>query len=80
MRREVEPVMDGWDWFWGLLMMIAFWGGIAAVIVIAVRAFGTPRRPEHPDAEAILRNRYARGEISEEEFQTRMNVLDRRAA
>ena len=73
-------MMDGWDWFWGLLMMVAFWGGIAAVVVIAVRAFGTSKRPEHLDAEAILRNRYASGEISEEEFQTRRNVLDRRAA
>lgn len=73
-------MMDGSGWIWGFLMMIAIWGGIGAAIAIAVRAFGTPRRPEHPDATAILRNRYARGEISEEEFQERMNVLDRRAA
>jgi uncharacterized membrane protein len=73
-------MMDGWDWFWGVLMMVAFWGGIAAVVVIAVRAFGTSRRPDHPDAKAILRNRYARGEISEEEFETHITVLDSRAA
>lgn len=74
-------MMDGWDWFWGPLMMVAFWGGLAAVVVVAVRAFGSPRHtPDHPDAKAILRNRYARGEISEDEFEARMSVLDSQAA
>ena len=75
-------MMDGWDWLWGSLMMIAFWGALIAAILIAVRLFGTtPRRgAEHPDAKEILRSRYARGEISEEEFEDRMKVLDSRAA
>lgn len=38
-------MMDGWDWIWGTLMMVVFWGGLAAVVVVGVRAFGgNPRR------------------------------------
>jgi hypothetical protein len=36
-------MMDGWDWFWGTLMMLVFWGGLTAVVVFAVR----PLRAAH---------------------------------
>lgn len=70
-------MMDGWDWVWGTLMMIVFWGGLAAVVVVAVRAFGDRNRTrdEVPHAAAILEARYARGEISEDEFRHRKSVL-----
>ena len=73
-------MMDGGDWVWGTLMMIVFWGGLAAVVVIGVRAFGgKPGRsaPETtaPDAGAILDARFARGEISEQEYEKAKNVL-----
>lgn len=73
-------MMDGWDRVWGTLMMVVFWGGLAAVVVFAVRAFGSnPRRvsteSDKPDAKAILDARFARGEISEEEFEDRKRAL-----
>jgi putative membrane protein len=73
-------MMDGWDWFWGTLMMLVFWGGLAAVVVFAVRAFGAGSRRgsgegPSPDARTILENRFARGEISEDEFEQRKRVL-----
>jgi putative membrane protein len=71
-------MMDGWDWFWGMLMMVLFWGGLVAAVVVGVRLFGTRRGSEPQDATTILRNRYARGEISDEEFEARMTVLDSR--
>lgn len=69
-------MMDGWDWVWGTLMMLAFWGGLAFVVVFAVRV-GTSRAgpAEGPDATTILENRFARGEISQEEFEDRKRVL-----
>ena len=75
-------MMDSWDWFWGAFMMVVVWGGLVAVIVIVLRAFehGSRRRPdERTDAEAILETRFARGEISREEFEERMRVLGRAA-
>jgi len=73
-------MMDGWDWFWGMLVMLVFWGGLIAVVVFAVRSFaGGSRRGSgegpSPDARTILENRFARGEISEDEFEQRKRVL-----
>lgn len=71
--------MDGSDWLWGALMMLLFWGGLAAVIVFAVRASsGRGSRPssgEAIDARTILEGRFAKGEISQEEFEQRKRVL-----
>ena len=42
---------DGWDWVWMTFMMVAFWGGLTAVIVFAVKslvALGGARSPQHP--------------------------------
>ena len=78
-------MMDGWDWFWGTLMMVLFWGCLVAVIVFAVRAGGGSRNtsggsgertPATPDAKTVLETRYAKGEISREEFEERRRVLD----
>jgi putative membrane protein len=72
-------MMDSWDWLWGALMMLVFWGGLAAVIVFAVRASsGRGPRPgsgETTDARTILEGRFAKGEISQEEFEQRKRVL-----
>lgn len=76
-------MMDGWDWVWGTLMMLLFWGGLAVVIVFAVRAFGGGSRPnasDTTDAKSILEARFARGEISRVEFEERKRVLESRAA
>jgi uncharacterized membrane protein len=60
-------------------MMIGFWGGLVAAVVVGVRLFGGSRRGfEEPDATTILRNRYARGEISDQELEERMTVLGSR--
>ena len=73
--------MDGWDWVGGTLMMLVFWGGLVAVIVLGVRALGgsSGRRSEDahvPDAKTVLETRFARGEISREEFEQRKRVLE----
>jgi len=76
-------MMDGWDWFWGAFMMLLFWGGLTAVIVFTVRAFGGGSRRsagESSDAEATLESRFARGEISQEEFEERRRVLRSRVS
>ena len=79
-------MMYGWGWGWGgwilmTLAMIVFWGVVITAIVVGVRSVsgGTSQR-NHPSsdasrAESLLAERFARGEIDEEEFRRRMTAL-----
>ena len=71
----------GWGWMiFGGLMMLVFWGGLIALVVLAIRAFtnsgsqepvqaGTSSASRRNDALSILQERYARGEITKTEFE-----------
>jgi putative membrane protein len=66
---------NGWGIVWGL-MAVAFWIAVIALIVVLVRA--AARRPEGVGGGSALRmleERYARGEISRDEFLERRAVL-----
>lgn len=63
----------GWWMLWGAFMMIFFWGGLIALVVWAVRSFSGDRSGGQSggstnDALTVAQERYARGEISREEF------------
>lgn len=64
---------------WSILMtfvMLAFWGGVAALVAYAVR--GSVRHSPgggDPDPKQILAQRLARGEIDAEEYRSRLEVL-----
>jgi len=71
-------MMMGGGWLIGLLVLVllllVIGGGIAAVVwFIGQGSQGTGRRPtssqREDEALAILRQRYARGEIDREEFE-----------
>lgn len=79
---------DGsWDGSWGVggwlvmgLMMVAMWGiPIALLVWLIVRGFGSgqsqPRESRRPDAEETLAERFASGEIDEDEFTRRRELL-----
>lgn len=74
---------DGWGgWIAGAFMMLIFWGGLVTLVVLGVRAFGsrstnTIEPTRRTDAREILAERYAKGEISEEEFEQRTRTLER---
>lgn len=60
----------GWTMIFGGLWMVVFWGGLIALIIWGVtkltqRNGSTTRR----DSLDIARERYAKGELSQEEFQ-----------
>ena len=63
-----------------LLMMLLFWGGIVALVVFVVRSMNqrdTDRAPaRRSDARSILEERFARGEISQDEFEQSRRVLE----
>ncbi len=67
--------MMWWPWgtamgWWMVVWMVLFWGGIIALIVWVItkltRQNGSTRRPNPLD---IAKERYAKGEISREEFE-----------
>lgn len=65
----------GWIWMLGgLLLMVGF----VVLIVWAVAAVsrgGATREPGRPTALDILRERYARGEITQQEFEQAKKTL-----
>jgi len=70
-----------WEYGWGgsflgIVGMVLFWGALIALVVLAVRGFDRTRNASS-DARDVLALRFARGEISEEEFEDRKRVLDR---
>ena len=72
----------GWGgWLAMMLTMVLFWGLIVAGIIAIVRYLGGTRQgrqdPDRvrPEAEDILAERFARGEIDQEEYTRRRDLL-----
>lgn len=71
-----------WEWHdttWMWITMILFWGALLTATYFVVRGLlegPSRRRPPAPDGSAILAERFARGEISEEEFRERRRALE----
>ncbi len=65
------PWSEGAWWMMALMGVInvVFWGAIVALGVWALRRVTQPARAERPSPEEIARERYARGEITREQFE-----------
>lgn len=63
-----------WAW-WGFWILTAFVLGWALRRAVAARPDTDRQVPREEDAEAELRARYARGEIDDDEFARRLEVL-----
>jgi putative membrane protein len=66
----------------GLLVQLLFWGGLVAVIVWAVvritanrQGGGADAKTGENSAEEVLKQRFVRGEIDQEEYEERRRVL-----
>ncbi|MEE9124959.1 MAG: SHOCT domain-containing protein [candidate division NC10 bacterium] len=66
----------GMHYMWGpwgigmMLMMLVFWGLIIVALVLGIRWLLAQGRESRPDSALdILRQRYARGEITKEQFE-----------
>ena len=80
-----------WEWQWGMhpmmfmwgagglvmmLMMLLFWGLVIAGLALGVRWLAGQGHPARRDeALEILRQRYARGDIDKQEFESRKRDL-----
>jgi putative membrane protein len=60
-------------------MMVLFWGGLIAVVVLLVRGRGSGEEdrpaPRGRSAREILDERFARGEIDRDEYEDRRAAL-----
>ena len=74
----------GWgagDWLAMSLMMVVFWGLLIALVVWLVRSHSNAptqssgEQPANDSANAVLAERFARGEIDAEEFTARRELL-----
>jgi len=79
-----HPMWGMWGMWsvWGLMMMLlmlVFWGLVIAGLAVGLRWLVSlardPRRDPADAALDILRGRYARGEISREEFEAKKRDL-----
>jgi putative membrane protein len=75
----MHPMWGMWG-VWGIgmmLMMLVFWGLVIVGIVLAIRwLVSQGKEPRAADAALdILRQRYARGDISKEEFEAKKKDL-----
>lgn len=72
---------QGWGaggWLAMVVMMVLFWGLLAAAVVYIVRHFSHPHQVSaQPTNSAIetLKMRFAKGEMDEEEFKRRLDLL-----
>lgn len=72
-------MMGGFGWGWSIFMVL-FWGLVIWGVVVLVRGLSQPRGPDsssgRPEsALELLKKRYARGEISKEEFEEKKKDL-----
>ncbi|MDF2264980.1 SHOCT domain-containing protein [Streptomyces coacervatus] len=77
--------VSGWGWFAMSAGMILFWALIITLGALLYRALARPGGSEPlvsspptgpaPTPEQLLAERFARGEIDEDEYRRRLNVL-----
>ncbi len=72
--------MNGWGYALMGINAILFWVLLVAAIVLLVRYLGDPRSAsngsrDRGSAEQILADRFARGEIDDEEYRRRLATV-----
>lgn len=72
--------MGGWGYALMAVSNLLFWGLLIAGVVYLVRSLGRTTRQADPTGgrptpEQLLAERYARGDIDEEEYRRRLDTL-----
>jgi putative membrane protein len=71
----VGDYMSGWGWVGMTLSSILFVGLLVLGGLLLVRATRQQERPTPSSPERLLAERYARGDIDEEEYRRRLATL-----
>jgi putative membrane protein len=71
-----------WGWLFGFLATLVFWGCLFYLVLALLRSGASREHHHHDDVagsnedpERTLARRFANGEIDEEEFHRRLDVL-----
>ena len=65
----------GWPWLWGPLMLVIWLAVIGAVAWLLLPGVWSRERAAGDRARAILAERYARGELTSDEYRERLDQL-----
>jgi putative membrane protein len=75
-----HPMMGWGGWFMGPVMMLLFVAFLVGALLLVVRVLGwhpgSGAGPSEDRALAVLRERFARGEIDQTEFEARKKALE----
>ena len=83
-----EHGWGGGRWVVAIVLMVLFWGAVATIVIALVRTRSHPQdgrteasNPATPtsNAEQILHDRFARGEIDDDEYVRRHDLLKQRS-
>ena len=69
---------SGWGWVAMTIGMVVFWGLLITLVVVLVRGMNRPGDQglgQRPSPERLLAERFARGEIDEDEYRRRLATL-----
>ena len=76
MMFEYGDHMSGWAWVWMGLGSLIFWALLITGVVLLIRQFNSHSgHRDRVDPEATLAQRYARGEIDDDEYERRLALL-----
>lgn len=69
--------MSGWGYALMSVGMVVFWALVIAAVVALVRYLGGSQQPSgsRPTPEQVLAERFARGDIDDEEYRQRQEAL-----
>src|SRR6266496_2897171 len=70
--------MSGWGYALMIISTVVFWGLVITGIVLLMRGFGRGGKQPEPSGrtpEELLAERFARGDIDEKEYLSRLDVL-----
>ncbi len=88
MNNWHEHGSAGGHWIVAIVVMVLFWGAVAAIVIALLRNRNHPHHqtadlsnvnPSTISAERILHDRFARGEIDEDEYTRRHDLLKERS-
>jgi putative membrane protein len=66
---------SGWGWLWGSIVLLGWVALIATVVWFVARSARSPERSSVERAREVLAERYARGELTTEEYRERLEQL-----